>query len=61
MSDIQKGTIRERLARIEILLCNHLAHHSKIEKWMLMIGGLIIAGLAIQILPGLIKSAASCF
>lgn len=59
MSDLQKGTVKERLARIEILLCNHLAHHSKIEKWMLAIGAVVVGKIIIQVFPDLVKWLAS--
>lgn len=59
MSKIQGGTIKERLARLEVLLCNHLKHHEKVERWMLRIGAVIIGGLMLQILPDLIKWLAS--
>lgn len=59
MSKIEGGTLRERMARLETLMCNHLAHHEKIERWMLRIGAIIIGGLAVQILPGLIKWVAT--
>lgn len=68
MSKIQGGTIKERLTRLEVLLCNHLQHHEKVEKqhesnqkWIRGIGIIIIAGIAVQILPGLIKSVAAMF
>lgn len=59
MSKIQGGTIKERLARLEVLLCNHIAHHEKVERWMLRIGTVIVGGLTLQILPDLIKWVAS--
>ena len=42
MSDLQQGTIKERLARIETLICNHLQHHQTLEKWLLGICGTLL-------------------
>jgi len=43
-NNIQPGTIKERLARLEILMCNHISHHELHDKWMLGILGSLVVG-----------------
>jgi hypothetical protein len=52
MSSIEKGTIKERLTRIEVLLCNHLAHHARMTKWLLGILSALAVGIILKALPG---------
>lgn len=52
MSKIESGTIKERLARIEVLLCSHLAHHEKYSMWMLRILAGLVIGFVLWVLPG---------
>lgn len=62
MSKIEGGTLRERMARLEVLMCNHLKHHEETEKkhdynrkWIMGIAALVIAELVVEILPELFK------
>jgi len=55
MSNLQGGTIKERLARLETMMCNHIAHHETRDKWMLRILGTLISGMVLMVLPGFIK------
>jgi len=60
MNDIQTGgTIKERLARLEVMMCNHLDHHDKRDKWMMRILATLTGGFLLMILPGFIKWVAS--
>lgn len=45
MSDVGKGTIKERLARLEVLMCNHLKHHERYFKILLVMLPVIITGI----------------
>ena len=55
MSDLQGGTIKERLARLETLMCNHIAHHEANDRnKMRIISGLVV-GLLMAVAPGFIK------
>lgn len=55
MSDLQGGTVKERLARIETILCNHLAHHAKNERWLMAITTAALSGLILMMLPSVVK------
>jgi len=55
MSDIQGGTIRERLARLETLMCNHIAHHEKRDKWMMLVITGSVVGVILIALPGCVR------
>ena len=56
MSDFKpEGTVKERLTRLEIMMCNHLAHHKTITKLLLGITAISVGGMILVILPGFIK------
>lgn len=48
-------TIKERLATIETLLGNHLAHHDRFQKWMMIIVTGAVVGVILQALPACIR------
>ena len=58
MSELQGGTIKERLARLETLMCNHLEHHKTITRLLLGITIASVSGMLLMILPGIIKQLA---
>lgn len=45
MSDKIQGTIKERLTRIEVLMCNHLRHHERYFKILLVMLPVIGTGI----------------
>lgn len=55
MSDLQGGTIKERLARLETIMCNHIAHHEAGDVVKTRIISGLVIGLILAILPGFIK------
>lgn len=55
MSKIEGGTIRERLARLEVLMYNHIAHHEARDKWMMRVLGTLVAGLVLMVVPTFVK------
>lgn len=55
MSKIQGETLRERMARLETIMCNHLQHHEKHEKWLIRIGAVIIGGICLQVIPEVVR------
>lgn len=55
MSDIQGGTIKERLARLETIMCNHITHHENRDKWMLRILGTLVSGMVLMVTPGFVR------
>lgn len=55
MSKIEGGTIRERLARLEVLMYNHIAHHEARDKWMMRVLGTLVAGLILMVVPTFVK------
>lgn len=55
MSDLQGGTIKERLARLETIMCNHIAHHEAGDQAKTRIISGLVIGLILAILPGFIK------
>jgi hypothetical protein len=55
MSDLQGGTIKERLARLETMMCNHLEHHKTITRLLLGITIASTSGMVLLVLPGFIK------
>lgn len=60
MSEIQTNlTVKERLARIEILLCNHLKHHETHNKWMMGLLSGALVGMFLLALPWVIKGLTS--
>lgn len=55
MSDLQGGTIKERLARLETLMCDHITHHETNDRnKMRVISGLVV-GLILAVSPGFIE------
>jgi hypothetical protein len=55
MSKIEGGTIKERLARLETLMCNHLAHHEKYSMWMIRVLASLTVAFILWVLPGTIQ------
>ena len=55
MSDLQGGTIKERLTRLETIMCNHIAHHEAGDRVKTRIISGLVIGLILAILPGFIK------
>ena len=55
MRDLQGGTIKERLARLETMLCNHIRHHEIRDKWMMRILATLVSGLILMVTPGFVK------
>lgn len=55
MSDLQGGTIKERLARLETMMCNHIAHHEEKDKWMIRIVGGLVSGIILMATPGFLE------
>lgn len=51
MKQINGGTLKERLARLEVLMCNHLEHHNRFANWLLGITATSVGGLIIATLP----------
>jgi len=51
VSEPVKGTIKERLTRIEVLLCNHLAHHSRMTRWLYGILSGVVIAIIVKCLP----------
>lgn len=48
-------TLRERLARLEVLMENHIKSHEARDRWMMRLLGSLIAGVILLALPGCIK------
>jgi len=44
-------TLRERMARIEVMLENHIHHHDVRDKWMLKIMGSLVVGVVLLAIP----------
>ena len=44
-------TLRERMARIEVMLENHIHHHDVRDKWMLKILGSLVVGVVLLAIP----------
>jgi hypothetical protein len=67
MSDFKpQGTIKERLTRIEIMLCNHLEDHKKAynkqitrEKWLFGILSAVCISVILKCLPSILAWIAS--
>lgn len=55
MSDLQGGTIKERLARLETIMCNHIAHHEASDQIKTRIISGLVIGLILAVLPGFVK------
>ena len=55
MSDLQGGTIKERLARLETIMCNHIVHHEAEGRTRTRIISGLVVGLILAVLPGFIK------
>jgi len=55
MTEIQRGTIKERLTRLETLMENHVYHHEIRDKWMMRILGSLVVGLILMVTPGFVK------
>lgn len=55
MSDLQGGTIKERLARLETIMCNHITHHEAGDRARTRIISGLVVGLILAVLPGFIK------
>jgi len=49
------GTIKERLARLETLLGNHIKHHEARDRWMMKILSTLVAGVILLALPGFLR------
>ncbi len=45
-------TLRERLARLETLMENHIHHHDARDKWMMKILGSLVVGVILLAVPG---------
>ena len=54
MSDIQQGTIKERLARVETILCEHVEEHKENAKLIKKAIITFACGLALQLIPWVI-------
>ena len=52
---MSEPTIRERLARLETLIENHIHHHELKDKWMIRIVGGLVSGIVMLILPGFLS------
>ncbi len=56
MSDFQpEGTVKERLTRMEVMLCNHLTTHDKRDKWTMRILCGLVVGILLLGVPGAVK------
>lgn len=55
MSKIEGGTIKERLARLETLMCNHLEHHRTITRFLLGISITSVGGFVLMAVPQFVK------
>lgn len=55
MSDLQGGTIKERLARLEVIMCNHIARHEAGDRARTRIISGLVVGLIMAVLPGFVK------
>ena len=55
MSDLQGGTIKERLARLEILMGNHITHHEAVDRTKTRIISGLAIGLIMAVAPEFIK------
>jgi len=45
-------TLRERIARLETLMENHIKHHEVRDAWFLRILGALVVGIILTALPG---------
>jgi len=59
MSELQPGTIRERLARLEVLLCDHIKQHDHLTRWLLTISAGCVVGIILSVLPGFLQWVAA--
>jgi len=48
-------TLRERMARLETLMENHIAHHERRDQWMMRILGALVVGVILFALPGCVR------
>jgi len=55
MSELQAGTIRERLARLEVLLCTHIKQHDRTNRALLTICTGCVLGFIMSVLPGFLR------
>ena len=55
MSDLQGGTIKERLARLETMMCNHIAHHEASDRTKTRIMSGLAIGIILAVTPGFIR------
>jgi len=55
MSNIRGDSIKERLARLETIMENHIAHHENRDKWMMRILGTLVSGMVLMVLPDFVK------
>jgi hypothetical protein len=59
MSELQSGTIRERLARLEVLLCDHIKQHDRLTRWLLTISAGCVIGFVMSVLPSFLRWVAA--
>jgi hypothetical protein len=52
---MSEPTLRERMAVLETLMKNHIAHHEKRDQWMMRILGGLVIGVILFALPGCIE------
>lgn len=55
MSNIKKGTVTQRLDRIEIMMCNHLHQHKVVTYWLLGILSSLVIAFICDLAPKFIK------
>lgn len=48
-------TLRERIARLETLMENHIKHHEVRDAWFLRILGGLVVGVILVALPGCVR------
>jgi hypothetical protein len=48
-------TIKERLARLETMMGNHIAHHEIRDKWMMRILGTLVSSMVLMVVPGFVR------
>lgn len=49
------GTTKERLARLEVLLSNHIHHHETRDRWMMRILSALVVGVVLLATPGFLR------
>lgn len=48
-------TVKERLVRLEVMICNHLESHKMLTKLLIGITAASVSGFFMSVLPGFVK------